>query len=50
MIPFHHGETLYELAREPRQLWVVDNARHNQFFSTPENQKLLAERIEKWFG
>jgi hypothetical protein len=49
VIPFHHGETLYELAREPKQLWVVDNARHNEFFSLPENQRLLAERIKKWF-
>lgn len=49
VIPFHHVETLYALAREPRQLWVVDNARHIEFFSAPENQKLLAERIQQWF-
>lgn len=48
-IPFSHGELLYEHAREPKTLWVVQNARHNEFFSRPENQRELAARITRRF-
>ena len=49
IIPFRHGEILYEHAREPKALWVVNNARHNEFFARQENQIELAARIKQKF-
>jgi fermentation-respiration switch protein FrsA (DUF1100 family) len=32
IVPLHHGQRLYELAREPKQLWVVPGGGHIQAF------------------
>ncbi|HSD97902.1 MAG TPA: alpha/beta fold hydrolase [Sulfuricaulis sp.] len=32
IVPLHHGQRLYELAREPKQLWVVSGGGHIQAF------------------
>ena len=34
IVPLHHGQRLYELAREPRQLWVVPGGGHIQAFQS----------------
>lgn len=49
VIPFHHGELLYAKAREPKELWVVRDARHNEFFTQRTNQRELAARLRRWF-
>jgi fermentation-respiration switch protein FrsA (DUF1100 family) len=32
IVPLHHGQRLYELAREPKQLWIVPGGGHIQAF------------------
>lgn len=49
VVPFHHSESLFNIAREPKNLWVAQNSGHNGFFSNLENQIALARRIEVWF-
>ncbi|MBT8433154.1 MAG: alpha/beta hydrolase, partial [Gammaproteobacteria bacterium] len=49
VVPFHHGESLYNTAREPKNFWVTQNSVHNGFFSKLENQTALARRIKVWF-
>jgi fermentation-respiration switch protein FrsA (DUF1100 family) len=34
IVPLHHGQRLYELAREPKQLWVVPGGGHIQAFQS----------------
>ena len=31
-VPLHHGQQLYDLAREPKELWVVPDGGHIQAF------------------
>lgn len=49
VVPFRHGQRLYDNSREPRALWVLQNSRHNQFFSERRNQQELAARMSFWF-
>ncbi len=49
VVQFHHSETLYNIAREPKYLWVIENSSHNEFFSKLENQTELAKRLKGWF-
>lgn len=43
IIPPHHGELLYDAARQPKQLWRVANGRHIAIFNRPQQrQRLLA--------
>jgi alpha-beta hydrolase superfamily lysophospholipase len=48
VVPFRHSEALYNIAREPKSLWVVNNYRHNEIFAKPENQIELAMRFKSW--
>ncbi len=34
IVPLHHAQKLYDLAREPKQLWVVPGAGHIQTFQS----------------
>jgi fermentation-respiration switch protein FrsA (DUF1100 family) len=34
IVPLNHGQRLYELAREPKQLWVVSGGGHIQAFQS----------------
>ena len=36
IVPSHHGQRLFELAREPKQLWMVPGAGHIQAFHKSE--------------
>lgn len=49
VIPFRHGELLFDHAREPKALWMLQNTRHNEFFAQPKSQRELAARIGQWF-
>ena len=43
IVPVHHGERLYEAAREPKQLWIVPGAGHIQTMRDPvERDRLVA--------
>ncbi|MGE0080967.1 MAG: alpha/beta hydrolase [Thiohalomonadaceae bacterium] len=44
VIPSHHGVALHAAAREPRELWLVDGARHIAAFTTRERR----ERLVAW--
>lgn len=44
VIPYHHGEDLYAAAHEPKDLWLVDGARHIAVFTTKEQR----ERLIAW--
>lgn len=33
IIPYHHGQQLYEKAKEPKQLWTLEGADHTAAFS-----------------
>lgn len=46
IIPPHHGEALYEAAREPKTLWLVDGARHIAVFTRKEQR----ERLITWLS
>ena len=34
IVPPHHGQRLFDLAREPKQLWVIPGGRHIQVFQS----------------
>ncbi|GAB4511660.1 MAG: alpha/beta hydrolase [Sulfuricaulis sp.] len=34
IVPLHHGQRLFELAREPKQLWIVQGGNHIQAFQS----------------
>lgn len=36
IVPLHHGQRLFELAREPKQLWIVPDGGHIQAFQKSE--------------
>ncbi|MCR4347970.1 MAG: alpha/beta hydrolase [Sulfuricaulis sp.] len=41
IVPLHHGQRLFELAREPKQLWVVPGGGHTQAFQKKEYRDRL---------
>ena len=51
IVPPHHGQELYDLAREPKQIWIVPGGGHIQAFqSQPYRDRFvdyLAEVLEK---
>jgi fermentation-respiration switch protein FrsA (DUF1100 family) len=43
IVPMQHGKRLYEAAREPKQLWIVQRAGHIQTMRAPaERDRLIA--------
>jgi fermentation-respiration switch protein FrsA (DUF1100 family) len=36
IVPAHHGQRLFELAREPKQIWIVPDGGHIQAFRKSE--------------
>ena len=45
--PSHNANIAYELAREPKELWVVPGADHR--FSDPADQEKVIKRSIDWF-
>jgi hypothetical protein len=43
-VPMHHGQRLYEAAREPKQLWIVPGAGHIQTTGDPA----VRDRLVAW--
>jgi uncharacterized protein len=35
VVPFAHGKRLFELAREPKQLWTIEGGDHTEAFADP---------------
>lgn len=44
VIPLHHAEQLYEAAREPKALWIVEGAMHIQAL----DQRPVRDRLVTW--
>ena len=41
IVPLHHGQRLFELAREPKQLWIIPGGGHIQAFQKNEYRDRL---------
>jgi len=46
IIPPHHGQRLYDAAKQPKQLWKIENGRHISIFARPEQQQRLLDYID----
>lgn len=44
VVPMHHGQRLYDAAREPKQLWIVPGAGHIQTTGDPT----VRDRLVAW--
>ena len=44
VVPVHHGQRLYDAAREPKQLWIVPGAGHIQTMKDPAQR----DRLVAW--
>ena len=50
VIPIAHSEALYELAKEPKEFWIVDNGRHTDALATHKEKYIsrLLDFFEKY--
>lgn len=46
VIPLHHAHRLFEAAREPKKLWIVEGAAHIQALASPP----VRERLVAWLN
>jgi fermentation-respiration switch protein FrsA (DUF1100 family) len=46
IIPFYHAEVLYDAARQPKKLQIVDSD-HNHVFNKKGNRELLLRYLLK---
>ena len=49
VIPFHHGQELFEAARDPKTFWPVERARHIASFLDEKNQLRLVDWLKARF-
>ena len=47
IVPPHHSRQLYEIAREPKDLWLVPAARHIQALHDPALRRRLADFLRR---
>ncbi len=47
LVPVHHGEALYQAAREPKQLWLYENTGHIAAFIDPANRDRFVEYLKR---
>lgn len=47
VVPVHHGQTLYEAASAPKDLWVVNDGRHIDAMRRKEYQERLVEFLSR---
>jgi fermentation-respiration switch protein FrsA (DUF1100 family) len=47
IIPYNHSEALYEIARQPKELWLTDNGGHLSVNSDGEQRGRLLEYLNK---
>ena len=45
IVPTHHGNALFERAREPKQLWLLPDTGHIQAFARLENRRRLRDYL-----
>jgi fermentation-respiration switch protein FrsA (DUF1100 family) len=46
-VPVHHAQRLFELAREPKQLWIVPGGGHIQAFQSQNYRDRFVEYLTK---
>ncbi|MEW6331313.1 MAG: alpha/beta hydrolase [Pseudomonadota bacterium] len=47
IVPVHHAQRLFELAREPKRLWIVEGGSHIQAFQRPAYRDRFVEYLTK---
>ena len=47
VIPVHHAKELFRAAREPKELWLVDEVPHIAAFTVQENREKLLQYLER---
>jgi fermentation-respiration switch protein FrsA (DUF1100 family) len=47
VIPFHHGEDLYQAAKRPKEFWEAKRASHIAVFRNPETRKKLVDYLRE---
>ena len=45
VIPFHHSQKLFELARNPKELWIIPGAGHGQTLASDAVRKRLVDYL-----
>ena len=45
IVPMHHSRRLFDLAREPKDLWIVPNAGHIQSLNDETMRKRMTEYL-----
>jgi len=46
IVPMHHAKQLYNAAKEPKHLWVVQGTDHVEAFSQMDNRERLVDFIK----
>ncbi len=44
---YYHGKDLYELAKEPKEIWDIDSTEHINSLSDKNTQIAFTEKIEQ---
>ncbi len=47
VVPMHHGQRLYDAAREPKQIWIVSGAGHIQTMKDPAQRDRLVAYLRE---
>jgi len=50
VVPYQHSQALFEVAREPKELWIVPGAGHTRALANDEVRKRLVEYLERYAG
>jgi hypothetical protein len=50
VVPLHHSQDLYALAKEPKELWIVPGAGHGQALADPAVRSRLVRYLEQHAG
>lgn len=46
IVPFHHGQQLFAVAHEPKELWLMPDGRHITTFAQPEQRQRLLDYLK----
>lgn len=47
IIPVHHSAELFEAAKEPKELWLLEGVRHIAAFTVAENRERLVQYLDR---
>ncbi len=48
VVPYSHGKRLFDLAREPKQLWTIEGSNHTEAFSDSTSE--YCKRLVAFFN